>query len=367
MTTEAAQAADFSILRYAQCWEDADVLLEALAIEPGDTCLSIASAGDNVLAMLTRDPARVIAVDLSPAQLAALDLRLQAYRRLEHGELLEIMGSTPSDRRLELYQRLRPHLPIEARGFWDAQEALVREHGIGGAGRFERYFRLFRRRLLPLVHSARTVEALLEGGTPERREEFYARRWDTWRWRMLFRVFFSRFVMGRLGRDPAFFRYVEGSVADRILQRTRHALTALDPRENPYLQWILAERHVTALPVALRRQNFDVIRERLDRVEMRQATVEEVLETAAPHTVARFNLSDIFEYMSEANHRRILELAVRAGQPGGRLAYWNMLVPRSRPPDMASVLRPRQDDAQRLHHQDRAFFYSAFVVEEICG
>ncbi len=54
MSSEAASHADFSAIRYAQCWEDADILLEGLGIRPGDTCLSIASAGDNSLAMLAR-------------------------------------------------------------------------------------------------------------------------------------------------------------------------------------------------------------------------------------------------------------------------------------------------------------------------
>src|SRR5258707_2351719 len=63
-----AEQADFSTIRYAQCWEDAEILLEALDIQPGDTCLSIASAGDNTLALLTRAPGRVIALDLSQSQ-----------------------------------------------------------------------------------------------------------------------------------------------------------------------------------------------------------------------------------------------------------------------------------------------------------
>jgi S-adenosylmethionine-diacylglycerol 3-amino-3-carboxypropyl transferase len=82
VSSEASENADFSGLRYAQCWEDADILLEALDIRPGQTCLSIASAGDNTLAMLARAPARVIALDMSQAQLAALELRVAAYREL---------------------------------------------------------------------------------------------------------------------------------------------------------------------------------------------------------------------------------------------------------------------------------------------
>src|SRR5918995_5174321 len=114
--SEADAHADFrSIIRYAQCWEDADVLLAGLEIEPGDVCLSIASAGENSLSMLVKDPARVVAVDLNPAQLAALELRVAAYRALEHAELLELIGSRPSTRRLDLFDRTRAALGASAR------------------------------------------------------------------------------------------------------------------------------------------------------------------------------------------------------------------------------------------------------------
>jgi S-adenosylmethionine-diacylglycerol 3-amino-3-carboxypropyl transferase len=80
MRSEAAMHADFTAVRYAQVWEDADVLLAGLDIQPGNVCVSIASAGDNALALLTKDPSRVIALDLSPAQLACLELRVAAYK-----------------------------------------------------------------------------------------------------------------------------------------------------------------------------------------------------------------------------------------------------------------------------------------------
>ena len=355
MTTEIAQRADFSAIRYAQCWEDADVLLAALDVRPGDTCVSIASAGDNTLALLTRVPGKVIAVDLNPAQLACLELRVAAYRCLEHPELLELIGSTPSQRRAELYQRCRGALSPDTRRFWDSQDVAA---GIGAAGKFERYFALFRQRILPLVHSRRRVEQLLTGG--DGRREFYATTWDTWRWRLLFRVFFSRFVMGRFGRDPSFFQYVEGSVADRIMSRARYALTELDPAANPYLQWILAGRHTTALPFALRWENFDAIRANLDRLEWRCCALEDVL---AEGRFDRFNLSDIFEYMSPAHYEQLLECIARAGRPGARLVYWNMLTPRHRPERLTCRLRSLPAD--ELFRQDKAFFYSALVIEEV--
>lgn len=368
--TEAAGKADFSRLRYAQCWEDADALVAGLAIEPGDTCVSIASGGDNALALLTGDPARVIAIDLNPAQLAACRLRLAAYRRLEHGELLELIGSRPAGarRRLALFGRCAADLERDeqgraARRYWQAHPRLL-AGGIGDAGKFESYFRLFRRKALPLVHRGRAVAALLRGGPPARRRAFHDRVWDSWRWRALFRVFFSRRLMGALGRDPAFFDYVEGSVADRIRQRVTHALTELDPAANPYLHWILRGRHGAALPLALREEHFAAIRDRVDRVELRLATVEQLLDDLPDGAVQRWNLSDIFEYMSPTATETLLARIARGTSSGGRLLYWNMLAPRSRPDSLADRLRPLPELRQRLHLADKAFFYSRLVVEE---
>lgn len=366
ITTEAASRADFSRIRYAQVWEDADVLLAGLDIQPGDTVVSIASAGDNALALLGAGAARVIALDLNPAQLACLELRVAAYRVLTHPELLKLIGSRSATaaERDSLYQRCRPGLSAAVAAFWDGNGPAI-AGGIGGAGKFENYFRLFRSRLLPLVHRRATIEALLKGGDKADREGFYRKRWDTWRWRLLFRFFFSRFVMGRLGRDPAFFQYVEGSVADRILGRTRHALTALNPADNPYLHWILTGTHGDALPWALREENFDRIRSRLDRLEWHLLTLEAYLEREPGARIQKFNLSDIFEYMSDENATALLSRLVAASAPGGRLAYWNMLAPRSAPASLQDRVVSRRDLAEPLFLQDKAFFYSRFVLEEI--
>lgn len=364
--SEVAARADFSAIRYAQCWEDADVLLAGLDVQPGDAVLSIASAGDNTLALLTRHPSRVLALDLNPAQLACLELRVAAYRELAHEELLELIGSTPSNRRATLYQRLRTQLAPSVRAFWDAHPDAVRP-GIGAAGKFERYLGMLRRWVIPLIHPRDRIDRLLRGGTEAERLAFYRDHWDGWRWRLLFRLCCSRFVLGRLGRDPSFFAYVQGGVAERLLARTRSAMTDLDPADNPYLQWILTGQHRTALPLALRPEHFDTIRANLDRLEWRQRSLEDHIAAAPGETFDRCNLSNVFEYMSEPNYHATLDRLLVHANDGARFAYWNLFVPRSRPEGLAHRLRPLTDLAARLYRQDRAFFYSRFVVEEVCG
>jgi S-adenosylmethionine-diacylglycerol 3-amino-3-carboxypropyl transferase len=362
MQSEAAQHADFSQIRYAQCWEDADILVEALAPGPGKRCLSICSAGDNTLALLARSPDYVLAIDLSEVQLACLELRMAAYRALQHDELLALIGSSRSEHRVRLYRKCRELLSPSARSYWNERTRII-ECGIGGAGKFERYFSTFRKLVLPLIHSQRSVRALLEPKPREERIAFYRDVWDNQRWRTLFRVFFSRRAMGLLGRDPSFFRYVEGSVAGRILKRTSHALTELAPAENPYMHWILTGRHDGVLPFALREENFESIRRNLDKLELRRGAIESLTKMQGGFDC--FNLSDIFEYMASENYELELERIVSLSRSGTRLAYWNMLAPRSRPERMAHSLEPLTELSSTLFAQDKAFFYSAFVVEQV--
>jgi S-adenosylmethionine-diacylglycerol 3-amino-3-carboxypropyl transferase len=355
------QRAAFDRIRYASVWEDADILCEAL--EPaaaGGRVLSIASSGDNVLALLTLDPAEVVAVDLSEAQLAALALRIVAIRAMEPAALHAFLGVLPDDNRPGTYRALRPELPSYARKFWDANPEAI-AGGVIHAGKFERYLRSFRRRVLPLVHSRRRIERLLESETLEEQERFYREEWDTWRWRLVFRLFFSRFVMGRLGRDPAFFEHVEGTVGERILERTRHALTAIPVGTNPYLTYIMTGNYsARALPRYLRPEHADTVRRRLERIELHRGGAETAL---GPFDA--FNLSDIFEYMSPAQHEHVYAALVDQAAPGARIAYWNLLAPRDIAGGVADRVRPLSDLAARLHARDKAWFYHAFHVDEV--
>lgn len=360
--SEVENKADFSLIRYAQCWEDADILLEALDIKEGDTCLSIASAGDNALAMLTRNPAKVIALDLSQAQLECVALRVAAYRHLDHAELLELIGSKTSTRRKKLIQKCLPSLKPGTISFWQTRMKEVEKYGIGGVGKFENYFRLFKDYVHPLVHSRKTVDRLLQDRPLEDRREFYASHWDTWRWRLMLKLFFSKQVMGKHGRDKVFFDYVEDSVPAHVGRRTQYALSELNPVDNPYLQWILTGEHKTALPCAQRKENFDIIRDNLGRLEWRQQSVEDF--AASGEKADAFNLSDIFEYMSEEAYENLYRKLLDSAHPGARFAYWNMMVPRFAPKSLQDRVIPKTELAEKLFKQDKAFFYCRFVVEE---
>jgi S-adenosylmethionine-diacylglycerol 3-amino-3-carboxypropyl transferase len=354
--------ASFDRIRYANCWEDAEVLCAALRPVPGKRILSIGSGGDNSFALLA-EGAEVVAADLSPAQLALIELKAAAVRRFELEDTLGFLGVTGGGDRLATYDQLRPGLSPRARDYWDADRPAIAD-GVIHRGKFEGYFRLFRTRVLPWIHRRRTVRELLAERDAAGRRAFYDRTWDNLRWRLLFRLFFGRFAMGRLGRDPEFFRYVEGSVAERILTRCRYALTELPTHDNEFLDYILTGNFGRRRPRYLRPGPYRALRRNLDRLTLFEGPVQEAARRFAGDGFDGFNLSDVFEYLDPETSHGVYAGLLEAARPGARLAYWNMLVPRRCPAELAGRVRALPEAAELLA-RDRAFFYSAFVLEEV--
>lgn len=364
MKTEIEKEASFSIMRYAQCWEDADVLVKALYIQPDDVCLSIASAGENTFSILSKSPKKVIAIDMNPVQLAAVELRKVVYEHLTHEEMLKFHGAkkaTLSERK-GYYSKVSTYLTSDVKAYWEQTNFL--EVGYGNVGKFEKYFALFKDKVIPFIHSKKTIQKLFSIGNIEEQREFYKKHWNNWRWRLLFKIFFSRKFMGLMGRDPAFFKYVEGSVADKILGRTEVAFNNVLAKDNPYLDWILHGEFRYSLPHALREENFDSIRQNLHKLEIHLGSVESYLEKA-PEKITKYNLSDIFEYMSEDMYKKLMQQLIDASEKHGRLVYWNMLAPRYSGLFNDLVVQLDSLNTDELFLQDKAFFYSKFICERI--
>lgn len=351
-------------IQYAQCWEDPRTLEQALQISPGDDVVSIASGGDNTLALLLDNPRSLAAVDLNPAQLALVELKMRAIERLDYDQFVRFVGAGESRERYRLYQMVRPALSEPAKAYWDQNPGALRR-GIIHCGRFEDYFRIFRRAVLPLIHGRPTVRSLLKLSSLEDQERFYEQVWSNRRWLRLFRIFFGRFLLGHLGRDPSYFRYVTlDKVAEVLLGRARHGLTEIPIPDNYFIEYILTGkyRHPDRSHPYLQPSNFQIIKENIGRLRLVRMDFEAYLKTLPARSVSKFNLSDIFEYMSEAQVESALRQIRRVSRPGARLAFWTLFVPRRVPPSLADQISPCPRESKKLHFQARSFFYGSFCL-----
>ena len=142
---------DFSLIRYSQCWEDTEVLLESLDINEKDVCFGILSAGDNVFSMLAENPERVVALDVSFPQIALAKLKREIFKNFDYEEMLEFMGVKNSLERIGMYEKIREKLEKDVRDYWDLNREAI-ETGVIHIGKFEKFFKIFREKILPLIN-----------------------------------------------------------------------------------------------------------------------------------------------------------------------------------------------------------------------
>ena len=373
---------DFSLIRYSQCWEDTEVLLESLNIQENDICFGILSAGDNVFSMLAENPKKVVALDISFPQIALAKLKKEVFNSLSYEEMLEFMGVMKSDKRIEIYDRIKENLDKEVKEYWDFNKEAIQK-GIIHAGKFEKFFKIFREKILPFVHSKKRVEKLLEKKSRQERIEYYDKYWNNFRWKLMFKLFFSKYIVGKLGRDKEFFRYAEKNISEEMKERSRYALCEQNPYENPYINYILTGNYrKDCLPYFLRKENFDKIRKNLHKVEILQSSVEEYLDQI-DFKIDKFNLSDIFEYMSAENYSKLMGKIYDNAEDNALLAYWNLIVERNsekldyKKTDSEIAVTGKETNVngekyermkeldKKLHEKDMTFFYTDFVVEKV--
>ena len=89
---EAAAVLAAGELRYSTVWEDHLLLEKGLDSRVGDDLLVIASAGDNVLNPVLREPRRILASDINPAQAALRGLEGAATEEAERGGITRPSG-----------------------------------------------------------------------------------------------------------------------------------------------------------------------------------------------------------------------------------------------------------------------------------
>ena len=336
-------------LRYANCWEDAEVLQAGLQVQPGDRVLSIGSAGDNSFYLLSQQPELLVAIDINEVQLKLIALKKAAFQTLRYDEFLKFLGFMPSTNRLILFAKVSAMLSEEDRKFWKRREEDIRQ-GIVHQGKFEKYFQLFFKKILPLIHTRKRINQLFARKDETAQRAFYDHTWNNLRWRFLIEVFFGKLVMGRLGRDPRFLKEVKVPVAQFIKGQIERHLSAVSCQRNYFLHYTLQGSFQPLLPPYAREEHFESIKQNLDRLIIRKGYIQEAFEEYPQFD--KFNLSNIFEYLDQAAFQSLSAQLAAHGSTGALYLHWDLMVPR----DMSQVtnLKPVKFDP---HDTDKGFFY----------
>ena len=345
--------AKFDLIRYANVWEDPEMFLQDKQHIQDKSVLSIASAGDNCLALLAYDPKMVLAVDVSKVQLFLTELKAICIREMSLEACERFLGFKTCEERLYTYIKLRPQLSEACRIYWDQHIELLLEGAIH-SGKFEQYLRLFSKKILPLIHKEETIKALLKQKSKGEQKGFYDHKWNTIRWKILFKVFFSRFLMGRLGRDPSFLKEVKVNVSQFFLKQSAKALSSEHIHRNHMMHYCLTGSFGELRPFYLRPENFYAIKKNIHRLHFECAYIDELSKDYGPFDF--FNLSNIFEYMDDVSFHQVEDAIQSRASKDAVFAYWNLMVPRKMGNTQATSIPVDKQE-------DLGFFYRAFHFE----
>ena len=350
---------DFGIIRYANCWEDADLLLSELNLSPNSNILSIASGGDNSFSLLTTGANQVIAVDISEIQLFLVELKAEAIKQMDRINYLEFIGflELSQEKRIENYTQLKPNLSPDCMAYWNANTDVI-EKGIVHQGKFEKYFQMFSKKVLPFIHSQKKVNELLAPKSAEEQLEYFNKKWNTWRWRFFFRIFFSRFVMGRLGRDKAFLKEVKGSVSEYILSQAKSHLSTVYAQNNFILNYALTGSFRGKLPHYLQEENYELVKINIDNLKLVKGLAQDAIADYGPFDA--FNLSNIFEYLDADTFIELQRSLINGGTLNAKYAYWNLMVDRIMSDNKKLYLT---NQTKKFNPKDKGFFYKRLVVD----
>ena len=349
----------FDFIRYACCWEDADILTEALAVKKGEKVLSIGSGGDNTFSLLANDPKQVVTVDINEVQLFLIELKAICIKNFHQGETLCFLGYKHCDSRIEMYEHLKNHLSSKSQEYWNKHLKDI-ESGVIHSGKFEKYLAAFAQYILPFIHRKSDVKKLLKEKSEEEQIHFFNNNWNTIRWRMFFRLFFSKTIMGKFGRDKSFLKEVDVSVHENILNKADKHLKSTLAQHNLFLNYCLTASFGEMLPHYLRDEIYEKIKANLDKLKLFQGYTHEAFEKYG--SFDKMNLSNIFEYMDKPTFNNTADNIICHINKDGKVAYWNLMVKR-KVSDINANLKYENELSCRLKDIDKGFFYNDFIVE----
>ena len=323
----------FRGLVYAQIWEDPAVDLEALAVTPDCHIVQIASGGCNVLSYLTADPRAITAVDFNTAHIALNKLKLVAARELpDYAAFHRFFGRANTRENIAAYRKhVRPHLDETTRRYWEGRDIIGRRR-ISGFARG-----VYKRGLLGNFIGVAHLLARLNGVNPkvilqassmaEQREIFdrdFAPFFDKAFVRWLTDQPASLFG---LGIPPAQYEALAGDSKMAVVLRERLEKLAcdFDLREN-YFAWQAFGRGYqdapdASLPPYLQQANYEAVRTRADRVEVRHANFIDYLKSMPDASLDRYVLLDAQDWMTDEILTSLWTEITRTAKPAARVLF----------------------------------------------
>ncbi len=367
----------FKGLVYPQIWEDPDVDLRALRLQPGSRLLTIASGGCNVLSYLTADPGEIVAVDLNHTHVALVRLKLAAIRHLpEYDSFHRFFGKADETANIAAYETfLRDNLDPQTRAYWDRRT--IANWGRRRISLFSRD--LYRQGLLGHFIGFAHLVARLHGTDPrrfvrartlaEQRSYFDGMLAPIFEKPVVRWMTSNKVALYGLGIPPAQYEALvgdSGSMA-QVLKSRLERLACGFPLDENYFAWQAFSRGYAIdvpgpLPPYLKREHFEAIRQRAGRVVVVHRGIVEQLRSEAAEAFDAFVLLDAQDWMTDGQLDVLWREITRTARPGAKVVFRTAgaALPGRPHPETLARWHYEEEESLELARQDRSSIYGGF-------
>jgi S-adenosylmethionine-diacylglycerol 3-amino-3-carboxypropyl transferase len=366
---------------YNQIWEDPDIDLEALELKPNHRLLTIASGGCNVLNYLAADPAKIIAVDLNDNHIALTKLKLAALTNLpDYDAFFRFFGEANDKANRDAYDDfLAAALDEETRSYWEKHVPLHGRRINMFARNLYRYSLLGRfigiLHVVAALHGKKLKKVLDARTIDEQRRAFDRHIAPLFDYKSVKLLSKSPVSLYALGIPPAQYdELVSSSNGDAIaVLRERVERLACDfPIHENYFAWQAFGRgydveNKSAVPAYLRRDTYDVIRKRTDRVEVTHASLTDFLREQPAQSMHRYVFLDAQDWMNASQLAALWTEVDRTADARDarvifRTAGPDSPLPRKLPASLLAPWTYLEGESRAWHARDRSSIYGGFHV-----
>ena len=365
---------------YNQIWEDPDVDVAALRIQPNSRIITIASGGCNVVNYLAANPAKVIAVDLNPNHIALTRLKLAALNYLPSYEsFFSFFGYANSkENRIAYDTFLVEQLDPVTRKYWESWIPL-RGRRINMFARNLYRYGLLGRFLTVLNTVARLhgkqLNDMLKAKSPAEQRAIFERTISP--------LFDSKFVKAlskmpvsfyALGIPPAQFEELNkasGGDPAGLIRRRIEKLACDFPINENYFAWqAFGRRYDTedrlGVPPYLQEETYNVIRQRTDRVETHLASMTDFLASQPEKSLDCYVLLDAQDWMNAEQISALWVQITRTAAPGARVIFRtagpDSPLERKLPAETIAHWQSEPESAHAYFDKDRSSIYGGFHI-----
>lgn len=378
----------FKGLVYPQIWEDPDIDMIALELDPQSRLITIASGGCNVLSYLTQNPKEILAVDLNTAHIALTRLKLKAAEKLPNYETFyRFFGEADEKANLRTYKRfLHDEIDPSTKAYWEGRDRLFRK-------RITLFSRdLYHHGLLGYFIGAVHLTAKLYGINPkditkaktieEQRSFFEGSLAPLFDKRLIRWVTSKKSSLFGLGIPPAQYDALAGGgdMAIILKQRLEKLACHFSMTDN-YFAWQAFGRSYAPksdtdtasststgragpLPPYLQARHFSDIKERANRVSVTNVSFTEKLRTEDNESMDAYVLLDAQDWMTDSQLNELWSEVTRTAKTGARVIFRTAdepsLLPGRVHDETMARWTYRQKQSLDLTSKDRSAIYGGF-------